>query len=74
MAAAQKATSLMQSVFPESHLTLKVADPEVFGIIENEKERQWCASVPVIFVALGIELYMTPRCTEVFGRKIATNL
>ena len=41
MAAAQKATSVMQGVFPESHATLKEADPEVFGIIEDEKERQW---------------------------------
>lgn len=42
MAAAQRATSVMEGVFPECHSTLKAADPEVFGIIEDEKERQWC--------------------------------
>lgn len=33
--------SAMDPVFPEAHKTLKDADPEVFGIIEDEKARQW---------------------------------
>lgn len=32
----------MESVFPEALQSLREADPEVFGIIEDEKERQWC--------------------------------
>ena len=31
----------MERVFPESHLPLAQADPEVFSIIEDEKRRQW---------------------------------
>jgi hypothetical protein len=31
----------MQSVFPEALQSLREADPEVFGIIEDEKKRQW---------------------------------
>jgi hypothetical protein len=32
----------MEGVFPEALTPLSVADPEVFGIIEDEKRRQWC--------------------------------
>eukprot|EP00884_Botryococcus_braunii_P011887 jgi/Botrbrau1/2069/Bobra.0047s0034.1 len=31
----------MDAIFPEALKTLKEADPEVFGIIEDEKARQW---------------------------------
>ena len=31
----------MQSVFPEALKSLREADPEVFGILEDEKKRQW---------------------------------
>lgn len=31
----------MQGVFPEALSSLKNADPELFSIIEDEKERQW---------------------------------
>lgn len=36
--------SAMDLVFPEALKTLKDADPEVFGIIEDEKARQWCVN------------------------------
>ncbi|KAK9830959.1 hypothetical protein WJX81_002828 [Elliptochloris bilobata] len=35
------ASGPMKPVFPESLTKLQEADPEVFGIIEDEKERQW---------------------------------
>eukprot|EP01024_Parvocaulis_polyphysoides_P028548 TRINITY_DN2579_c0_g2_i1.p1 TRINITY_DN2579_c0_g2~~TRINITY_DN2579_c0_g2_i1.p1 ORF type:complete len:521 (+),score=75.65 TRINITY_DN2579_c0_g2_i1:132-1565(+) len=44
----------MQSVFPEALDTLKHADPEVFGIIEQEKQRQWS----------GIELIASENFTS----------
>ena len=31
----------MTSVFPEALMTLEEADPVVFGIVEDEKKRQW---------------------------------
>lgn len=31
----------MQSVFPEALTHLQAADPEVYGIIQDEKKRQW---------------------------------
>mmetsp|Transcript_16863 Transcript_16863/g.50535 ORF Transcript_16863/g.50535 Transcript_16863/m.50535 type:complete len:180 (+) Transcript_16863:202-741(+) len=31
----------MSAIFPEALTSLKEADPEVFGIIEDEKKRQW---------------------------------
>ncbi len=31
------------NVFPEGLSTLHQADPEVFSIIKDEEERQWCA-------------------------------
>jgi hypothetical protein len=46
MAATSEATQALKGVFPESHLSLKEADPEAFAIIELEKERQWCATRP----------------------------
>lgn len=33
--------SAMDAIFPEALKTLKEADPEVYGIIEDEKARQW---------------------------------
>ena len=35
----------MESVFPEALRSLREADPEIFGIIEDEKKRQWYAIV-----------------------------
>lgn len=32
---------VMGAIFPEALSSLKVADPEVYGIIEDEKKRQW---------------------------------
>lgn len=29
------------AVFPEAHLPLEQADPELYDIIEDEKRRQW---------------------------------
>ena len=46
MAATSEATQALKGVFPESHLSLKEADPEAFAIIELEKERQWCVTRP----------------------------
>lgn len=31
----------MTKVFPEAHLPLSEADPELYSIIEDEKKRQW---------------------------------
>jgi hypothetical protein len=31
----------MERVFPESHVALAEADPEVYAIIQDEKKRQW---------------------------------
>jgi hypothetical protein len=31
----------LSAVFPEAHLSLQEADPEVYGIIQDEKKRQW---------------------------------
>ena len=36
--------SSMQGVFPEALQSLREADPEVHGIIQDEKKRQWCGS------------------------------
>lgn len=33
----------MEGVFPEALSSLRNADPELFSIIEDEKERQWYA-------------------------------
>ena len=33
----------METIFPEALKSLQEADPEVYGIIEDEKKRQWCA-------------------------------
>ncbi len=46
MAATSEATQALKAVFPESHLSLKEADPEAFAIIELEKERQWWVPRP----------------------------
>ena len=32
---------LLAEVFPEAHMTLREADPEVYAIVEDEKVRQW---------------------------------
>ena len=32
----------MESVFPEALKPLAEYDPEVYGILEDEKKRQWC--------------------------------
>ena len=32
----------MDAIFPEAHTPLAEYDPEVYGIIEDEKARQWC--------------------------------
>ncbi len=37
------ASGPMKPIFPESLTQLQEADPEVYGIIEDEKDRQWCA-------------------------------
>ena len=31
----------MEGVFPEALASLRNADPELYSIIEDEKERQW---------------------------------
>jgi hypothetical protein len=36
------ASGPMKPIFPESLTQLQEADPEVYGIIEDEKDRQWC--------------------------------
>lgn len=35
----------MQAVYPEALKTLKEVDPDVYGIIEDEKRRQWYAQI-----------------------------
>jgi hypothetical protein len=42
-AASAEAVAKMQAVFPDGLSSLAEADPEVYGIIEDEKRRQWCA-------------------------------
>lgn len=37
----------MEALFPEAQLTLRDADPELYDIIEDEKERQWCVWCPI---------------------------
>ena len=32
----------MEAVFPDAHTPLAQADPEVYGILQDEKARQWC--------------------------------
>ena len=44
--------SAMQSVFPEALTPLQAADPEVFGIIQDEKKRQWCGPAGSILLTL----------------------
>jgi hypothetical protein len=36
----------MNEIFPDALTPLKDADPEVWGLIQKEKERQWCVRVP----------------------------
>lgn len=31
----------MDAIFPEAHLGVQEADPEVYAIIQDEKRRQW---------------------------------
>ena len=38
-----KAAAGMEAIFPEALASLQAADPEVYGIIQDEKKRQWCA-------------------------------
>lgn len=33
--------SKLTDIFPEAHQTLADADPEIYGIVEQEKVRQW---------------------------------
>jgi hypothetical protein len=33
----------MLEVFPDALAPLKEADPEVWTLVQKEKERQWCA-------------------------------
>jgi hypothetical protein len=33
--------TVLARVFPEARSSLKEADPEVYGIIQDEKKRQW---------------------------------
>jgi hypothetical protein len=40
-AAASADKAALKAVFPEALTTLAEADPEVYGIIEDEKQRQW---------------------------------
>jgi hypothetical protein len=44
--------SVMEAVFPEALKSLKEADPEVYGIIEDEKARQWWDPNPDISIVL----------------------
>ena len=46
----------MDSVFPEGLKRLRDADEEVFGIIEDEKVRQWC----VLNVSAGLSVFAGP--------------
>jgi hypothetical protein len=41
-AASTKDAASMAQVFPEALRSLKEADPEIYGIIQDEKARQWC--------------------------------
>lgn len=41
----------MKRVFPEALTALNKCDPEVAGIIEDEKARQWCGCILVMFFA-----------------------
>jgi len=34
-------SKVMSRVFPEARASLKEADPELYGIIQDEKKRQW---------------------------------
>ena len=38
------------AVFPEGLSPLAQADPEVFGIIKDEEERQWCANFAAVSI------------------------
>jgi hypothetical protein len=33
------------NVFPEALSSLKLADPEIYQIIQDEKSRQWCVCI-----------------------------
>ena len=39
------------AVFPEGLTPLAQADPEVFAIIKDEEERQWCVALPLLLPA-----------------------
>lgn len=41
----------MEGVFPEALSSLRNADPELFSIIEDEKERQWYGRRPKLVFA-----------------------
>ncbi len=36
-------SAAMQAVFPDALTPLRECDPEVYGLIQEEKSRQWCA-------------------------------
>ena len=36
------ANAVFAEVFPDALKPLKEADPEVWGLVQKEKERQWC--------------------------------
>lgn len=46
----------MKRVFPEALTALNKCDPEVAGIIEDEKARQWCGYAPVTVSAAAAGL------------------
>jgi hypothetical protein len=41
MTGASPTCELLRPVFPEALTPLAIADPEVYGIIQDEKVRQW---------------------------------
>ena len=56
----------MKPVFPESLTRLQEADPEVFGIIKDEEQRQWCAPRPAVY---GTRQVVTIISRNVVGRR-----
>ena len=42
------------NVFPEGLSTLHQADPEVFSIIKDEEERQWCVTHIVVLSSASL--------------------
>jgi len=67
--------SLLQAMFPEGTMSLSEADPELYGMIKDEKWRQRCVPRRLIASLIGNggrSLQRFPRFVIIIDRQIKT--